>query len=405
MVAWGARRRPVPPYPGRLLNSKDGLRLASHRRVPARAPGRAHRHHRRRHGHDDPAREAGRGGLPRRALRATTRKDLKGNNDLLSLTRPDIIEKIHRQYLRGRRRHHRDQHLHRDLHLAGRLRPGGPGLRAERGRGASGPAGRGRRDGRGTGTSAPGWRDRSAPRPGPPRCRGTSTTPGRAHVTFDELVAATTSRRAGSWTAAPTSCCVETVFDTLNSKAALFAIERLFDERGRRVPVMACVTITGSAPAATSRARRSEAFWNSVSHIPSARRGHQLRARREADEAVPRGAASASRPLLVSCYPNAGLPNAFWRLRRDARDAWPRTSASSRESGLLNIVGGCCGTTPEHIRAIAAAVAGPAPRVPAQGRALPAPLRPRAADPPPRHELRERRRAHERHRLAEASPS
>jgi 5-methyltetrahydrofolate--homocysteine methyltransferase len=152
---------------------------------------------------------------------------------------------------------------------------------------------------------------------------------------------------------------VETCFDTLNAKAALFAIERLFVERGSRLPVIASVTITDRAGRNLS-GQTPEAFWNSVSHIPlfavginCALGAPQMRPFLEELATVA--------PLFVSCYPNAGLPNAFGgfdetpeRMAHDLHDF--------ASSGFVNLVGGCCGSTPDHIRAIAKAVEGLRPR-------------------------------------------
>ena len=110
-------------------------------------------------------------------------------------------------------------------------------------------------------------------------------------------------------------------------------------------------------------------------------------------------------PIYISCYPNAGLPNAFGGFDETPETHGRRSAASSPRNGWLNIAGGCCGTTPEHIRAIAEAVRGVPPRVPPQAEPLLALQRPRTAGHPPRHQLREHRRAHQRHRLAAVSPS
>ena len=172
-----------------------------------------------------------------RALRGPRRATSRATTTSSPSRARTIIEAIHREYLAGRRRHHRDQHLQRQQHLAGRLRPRGPRLRDERRRGAGGAARRGRGDGRAIRAARASW-----PGPSGPTNRTTSmsrdvTDPGRA---ADHLRGAAwpriTSRRAACSTAASTSCSPETTFDTLNLKAALFAIEQLFDEGQRRVP-------------------------------------------------------------------------------------------------------------------------------------------------------------------------
>jgi 5-methyltetrahydrofolate--homocysteine methyltransferase len=152
---------------------------------------------------------------------------------------------------------------------------------------------------------------------------------------------------------------IETIFDTLNAKAAIFAVEKHFEKRGARVPVMISGTIT-DASGRTLSGQTVEAFWNSVSHarplsigLNCALGAKQLR----------QYAQDLSRiaPVLVSTHPNAGLPNAFGDY-----DETPETMAATLKefatSGLVNIVGGCCGTTPAHIKAIGEAVRGLAPR-------------------------------------------
>ncbi len=146
---------------------------------------------------------------------------------------------------------------------------------------------------------------------------------------------------------------LETVFDTLNAKAALFAIEQYFEESGRRLPVMVSVTIVDQS-GRTLSGQTIEAFWNSISHIPLLSVGincalgaKQMRPYIEE--------LSQIAPVHISCHPNAGLPNAFGGF-----DETPESMAQDlgefAANGWLNIVGGCCGTTPAHIRAIAGAV-------------------------------------------------
>jgi 5-methyltetrahydrofolate--homocysteine methyltransferase len=151
----------------------------------------------------------------------------------------------------------------------------------------------------------------------------------------------------------------ETIFDTLNAKAALFAFEKYFEETGRRVPVMVSVTITDRS-GRTLSGQTVEAFWNSISHVPllsvginCALGGKQMRPYVQELSRVA--------PVFMSCHPNAGLPNAFGGYDETAAE----TSAILRDfaaNGWVNIVGGCCGTTPEHIRAVAEAVRGLKPR-------------------------------------------
>src|SRR6266480_990726 len=161
---------------------------------------------------------------------------------------------------------------------------------------------------------------------------------------------------------------VETVFDTLNAKAALVAIEQAFEAHGLRIPVMISGTIT-DASGRTLSGQTTEAFYNSVRHtqpiavgLNCALGARELRAYVEE--------LSAIAETRVSCHPNAGLPNAFGEYD-DTPEAMAAHIGEWARSGWLNIVGGCCGTTPEHIRAMADAVHGVAARpVPARARAL-----------------------------------
>jgi len=187
--------------------------------------------------------------------------------------------------------------------------------------------------------------------------------PGARSVTFDELEAAYHEQVSGLLEGGADLLLIETVFDTLNGKAALFAVERCFEELGRRVPVMVSVTIVDQS-GRTLSGQTVRAFLSSVSHadllclgINCALGAPQMRPYIEE--------LSALAPVHLSCYPNAGLPNAFGGF-----DETPeRMAADMREfasNGWVNIVGGCCGTTPEHIRAIAEAVRGLRPREPSQ---------------------------------------
>jgi 5-methyltetrahydrofolate--homocysteine methyltransferase len=161
---------------------------------------------------------------------------------------------------------------------------------------------------------------------------------------------------------------VETIFDTLNAKAALFAIEELFEERGERVPLIISVTIT-DASGRTLSGQTVEAFWNSVAHARPDVVGVNCALGPEAMRPYVEELADIS-DCYVSCYPNAGLPNEF-----GGYDETPaqmaKTLGDFAEVGWLNLVGGCCGTTPAHIVAIAAAVEGAAPHVPAQPQPYP----------------------------------
>ena len=178
--------------------------------------------------------------------------------------------------------------------------------------------------------------------------------PGFRNVTFDELVATYTDGARGLLDGGADLLLVETIFDTLNAKAALFAIDALFEATGTRVPVMISGTII-DASGRTLSGQTTEAFWNSVAHGRPLSVG--LNCALGAD-ALRQYVQELSRvaPVFVSTHPNAGLPNEF-----GGYDETPEHMAAVlgefARSGLVNLVGGCCGTTPAHIRAIAEAVA------------------------------------------------
>jgi 5-methyltetrahydrofolate--homocysteine methyltransferase len=282
--------------------------------------------------------------------------DLKGNNDLLSLTQPDIICDIHRAYLEAgadiietntfnstqvSQADYQMEAISRDINIASAKlarvaadefsTPERPRFVA----GILGPTSR-------TASLSPDVND-----------------PGARNVTFDELVENYTESTHALIEGGVDLIMVETIFDTLNAKAALFAVQLVFEELDTELPIMISGTIT-DASGRTLSGQTPEAFWNSVRHSkpvsiglncalgPKELRPHLLEISTVADS-------------LVSAHPNAGLPNEFGGSDLDAANM-AETVAEFASAGLLNIVGGCCGTTPEHIRAIADAVAGITPR-------------------------------------------
>ena len=206
------------------------------------------------------------------------------------------------------------------------------------------------------------------------------------------------SRSAGSSTAAPTSSSIETIFDTLNAKAAIFACYEAFAERGVRLPLMISGTITDRS-GRTLSGQTPTAFWHSVRHARPFSVGLNCAlgasAMREHLAEI-----SAAADTLVCAYPNAGLPNAFGQYD-ESPEAMAAQIGEFAADGLVNIVGGCCGSTPDHIRAIAEAVGNFKPR------AVPtvAPLMRLSGLEPftltTRHSVRQYRRAHQRHRLGQ----
>ena len=180
----------------------------------------------------------------------------------------------------------------------------------------------------------------------PPRCRPKVNDPGFRNVTFDELAATYAEATRALVEGGVDLILVETIFDTLNAKAALFAVRQVLDEQGLDLPVMVSGTIT-DASGRTLSGQTVEAFWNSVRHarptvigLNCALGAKQLRPYVEE--------LSRIADAYVCAYPNAGLPNAFGEYDETACE----TADLVREyatSGFVNIVGGCCGTTPEHI--------------------------------------------------------
>ncbi len=286
-------------------------------------------------------------------------RDLKGANDLLCLTRPSVIEEIHRQYLEAGA-----DIIETNTFNAQAISMSDYGLEsvcyeinleaAKIARRAADAVSTKERPRFVAGAMGPTNRTASlSPDVNNPAFRG---------VSFDELVDAYYEEVRGLVDGGVDILIPETTFDTLNLKAAIFAIEKYFADHNLRLPVMLSVTIT-DASGRTLSGQTVEAFWNSVSHAPALSVG--INCALGAAEMRPHvEELSAIAPLYISCYPNAGLPNAL-----GAYDETPRSMAKLlrefAENGWLNVVGGCCGTTPDHIRAIAEAMRDLEPRVPA----------------------------------------
>ena len=284
--------------------------------------------------------------------------DVQGNNDLLSLTQPDMIRAIHRDYLTAGAdvietntfnaqvislADYGMEEVAYELNVeAARLArlecdamtaqtPDRPRFVA----GAMGPTNR-------TASISPDVND-----------------PGKRNISFDQLVAAYLEQARGLVDGGADLLLIETIFDTLNAKAAIFACETLFEEHGRRWPVIISGTIT-DASGRTLSGQVTEAFWNSIRHARPLMVG--LNCALGAKEIRPYIAElSKVADCFVSCYPNAGLPNAFGEYE-ETPDQMAAIVGEFAESGFVNLLGGCCGTTPDHIRAIAASAADKAPR-------------------------------------------
>ncbi len=285
-------------------------------------------------------------------------RELKGNNDLLSLTRPQLIRDIHAQFLAaGADIVETNTFNSTAIAMADY---GMQGLAYELNLAAARLAQGAARD----------WESRSPDKPrfvagvlGPTNRTASISPdvndPGFRAVTFDQLVAAYAEALRGLLDGGVDLILLETVFDTLNAKAALFAVETLFEERGLRLPLIVSGTIT-DASGRTLSGQTVEAFYNSVRHArPLAVGLNCALGAKELRPYVEELAGLAE--CRVSCHPNAGLPNAFGEYE-DTPESMAAQVGDWARAGWLNIAGGCCGTRPEHIAAMAAALRGVAPR-------------------------------------------
>ena len=278
--------------------------------------------------------------------------DLQGNNDLLSLTRPDVIEEIHLAYFEAgadlvtTNTFSSTSIAQADYHLEDRV----PALN----RAAAECAVRAARRAE---AATPGRHCFVVGGLGPTNRTASMSPdvnrPDYRAITFDQLAAAYRDQASALIDGGVDALLFETIFDTLNAKAALFALEDLFDEIGRRLPVMISVTIT-DATGRTLSGQTIGAFYHSIRHsrpfsvgINCALGGKQMRPYIEE--------LAELAECYVTCHPNAGLPNAFGGYDETPDDMAGVLGEFAR-SGFVNLVGGCCGSTPDHIRAIAAAV-------------------------------------------------
>jgi 5-methyltetrahydrofolate--homocysteine methyltransferase len=284
--------------------------------------------------------------------------DLKGNNDLLCLTRPEVIREIHAAYLAAgadiletntfnatsvSQADYRLEPVVYELNVAGarlarEVADAATARTPDRPRfvaGVLGPTNR-------TASISP-----------------DVNNPGYRNITFDDLVSAYREATRGLLDGGADLLLIETVFDTLNAKAAVFAVADVLEDRGADVPLMISGTIT-DASGRTLSGQTVEAFWNSLAHarpycigLNCALGARELRPHVEELSRVA--------DTRVSAHPNAGLPNAFGEYD-DTPEGMAREIGDWAREGFLNIVGGCCGTTPEHITAIAEAVSRHTPR-------------------------------------------
>jgi 5-methyltetrahydrofolate--homocysteine methyltransferase len=285
-------------------------------------------------------------------------KDVRGNNDLLNLTRPDDIRRFHLEYLRAGA-DIVETNTFTSTSIA-QADYGMEGLAAELNEAGARLA----REAADIATAETPDRPRFVAGAIGPTNRSASISPDVANpgfrsVTFKDLVAAYAEATRALIRGGVDIILIETVFDTLNAKAAIFAIEQVFAETRRRLPVMISGTITDRS-GRTLSGQTPTAFWYSVRHAHPLTIG--LNCALGAQEMRPHLAEIArAADTLVCAYPNAGLPNEFGEY-----DETPERMAASigefARAGLVNVVGGCCGTTPAHIQAIAGAVNGVTPR-------------------------------------------
>jgi 5-methyltetrahydrofolate--homocysteine methyltransferase len=288
-------------------------------------------------------------------------RDVRGNSDLLSLTQPDIIRSIHRGYLESGA-----DIVATNTFNAQRISQADYGME-DLAYELNYESSRLARDAADAVTEADPSRPRYVAGGLGPTNRTASISPdvndpGFRNTSFELLVEAYAEQAAGLVDGGADLLLVETIFDTLNAKAAIFALETLFEERGRRWPVIVSGTIT-DASGRTLSGQVTEAFWNSVRHARPLAIG--LNCALGAAEIRPYLAElSRVADCFVSCYPNAGLPNAFGEYD-ETPDQMSAVLEEFTGAGLINLVGGCCGTTPAHIARIAAVIDGAQPRRPA----------------------------------------
>lgn len=287
---------------------------------------------------------------------ADWKSDIKGNNDILTLSRPEIVREMHDAYFAAgadmvetntfsattiAQSDYGMEDLAYELNVQGaKLARAAADEASSDGRprfvaGAIGPTNR-------TASISPDVND-----------------PGKRNTDFDTLAKAYGEAAQGLIEGGADTLLIETIFDTLNAKAAIFGVQELFEELGFEVPLMISVTITDQS-GRTLSGQTPEAFWNAVRHAkplsvgincalgPDLMRPYVADIARVAD-------------CYLSAYPNAGLPNAFGDYD-ETPESMTKHMAEWAQSGLLNIVGGCCGTTPAHIAAFAKAVEGVPPR-------------------------------------------
>ena len=275
--------------------------------------------------------------------------DLKGNNDLLSLSQPEIIKDIHRAYLEAgadiieTNTFNSTRISMADYHMEDLV----PEINRESARLA--------REAAGEFTAKDPTKPRLVAGSMGPTNKTASLSPdvnnpGFRAIDFDTLALNYREQAEALIEGGADILLVETVFDTLNAKAALFALEELFDDLGREYPIMVSGTIT-DASGRTLSGQTAEAFLTSLSHVPLLSIG--LNCALGADQLRPYVQTLANKaPFAVSAHPNAGLPNAFGEYDQGPEEM-KNLIRDYLDRNIVNVIGGCCGTTPDHIKAIA----------------------------------------------------
>jgi 5-methyltetrahydrofolate--homocysteine methyltransferase len=285
--------------------------------------------------------------------------DLRGNNDVLSFSRPDVIRAIHDAYLAAGA-----DIIETNTFGATRIAQGDYGLGhlAREMNVAAARIARAAADA----ASAPGRPRFVAGAIGPtPRTASISpdvNDPGARNTSFDELHAAYLEQASGLLEGGVDLFLVETIFDTLNAKAAIFALDELMESTGERLPVIISGTVTDASGRILS-GQTVEAFWHSVRHARPLAVGLNCALGAALMRPYLEELSKVAADTWISCYPNAGLPNP---MSETGFDETPAITAGLLEefarAGFLNIAGGCCGTTPQHIQEIARRVASYRPR-------------------------------------------
>ncbi len=277
-------------------------------------------------------------------------KDLKGNNELLQLTRPDVLREIHAAYLAAGA-----DIIETNTFGATSIAQDdyGLGMHAREMNVAAARIAREAADAAGTPDKPRFVAGALGPTPRTASISPDVDDPGARNVSFEQLRAANHEQAHGVREGGADLFLVETIFDTLNAKAAIFALDELMEATGERLPVIISGTVTDASGRILS-GQTVAAFWHSVRHARPLAVGLNCALGATLMRPYIEELAKVAGDTFISCYPNAGLPNPMSETGFDETpDVTANLMAEFASSGFLNIAGGCCGTTPEHIAAIA----------------------------------------------------